>query len=468
MLTTEENEVLCRVGPDTPMGKVLRRYWTPAFQLADLPKPDCPPIRVTVLGENFVAFRDTKGRLGFLDELCCHRGASLALGRVEDCGIRCIYHGWKFAVDGTILEMPNFPNSTFKDRVKHGSYPVRESGGLGWVYLGPPGTEPPFPNFAWSDLPPEEIEVSEMILDCNWMQVQEGSIDSSHVGVLHLDTLAVSDPGPRTVGSFQFAGEPWDLGLIPPRVSDPRGFGVEERNGNPQEGTPARPARRGVGWPSTDNGPRIEVEYTPFGFHYAAIREVTGDPTKKYVRITAFVMPYTAFIAGATGAIMVVPRDDYTCSSIIVSPVPKDAEGRPMRGLANRGIDPSVWGPEPERRRLRIPPQDREAMAAGKSFAGFRGGNRIQDAAVQMSEGKLYDRRKEHLVPADLAIIRLRRLLLDSVRLVEQGKKPLGLGEGYDFTKVSGLSAVVSADTRWQDLVPGHQGIPSRSSQVEA
>ena len=148
MLTAEENEVLCRVGPGTPMGTVLRRYWTPAFQLGDLPAPDCPPVRVTILGENFVAFRDTTGRLGFLDEMCCHRGASLALGRVEDCGIRCLYHGWKYAVDGTIMETPNLAAPTFRERVKHGAYPVREAGGLAWVYLGPPGTDPPFPAFA--------------------------------------------------------------------------------------------------------------------------------------------------------------------------------------------------------------------------------------------------------------------------------------------------------------------------------
>jgi phthalate 4,5-dioxygenase oxygenase subunit len=124
MLTSEENETLCRVGPGTPMGKVLRRYWTPAFQVADLPEPDCPPIRVTVLGESFVAFRDSSGRLGFLDELCCHRGASLVLGRVEDGGIRCLYHGWKYAADGTILETPNLATPTFRERVRHGAYPV--------------------------------------------------------------------------------------------------------------------------------------------------------------------------------------------------------------------------------------------------------------------------------------------------------------------------------------------------------
>jgi phthalate 4,5-dioxygenase len=172
MLTTEENEALCRVGPATPMGKVLRRYWTPAFQAADLPEPDCPPIRVTVLGENFVAFRDSSGRLGFLNELCCHRGASLVLGRVEQGGIRCLYHGWKYAADGTILETPNLATSTFRERVRHGAYPVREAGGLGWVYLGPPTTEPPFPAFSWTEAGPGELAVSEMIMDCNWVQVQ--------------------------------------------------------------------------------------------------------------------------------------------------------------------------------------------------------------------------------------------------------------------------------------------------------
>src|ERR1700729_4616560 len=125
MLTAEENEGLCRVGPGTPMGTVLRRYWTPAFQLGDLPAPDCPPVRVTILGENFVAFRDTAGRLGFLDELCSHRGASLALGRVEDCGIRCLYHGWKFGVDGAVLDIMNNANEELKHRLKAPAYPVR-------------------------------------------------------------------------------------------------------------------------------------------------------------------------------------------------------------------------------------------------------------------------------------------------------------------------------------------------------
>jgi phthalate 4,5-dioxygenase len=442
MLTEVENEALCRVGPGTPMGKVLRRYWTPAFQLGDLPEPDCPPIRVTVLGENFVAFRDTEGKLGFLDELCCHRGASLTLGRVEGCGIRCLYHGWKYAVDGTIMETPNLASSTFRERVKHGAYPVREGGGLGWVYLGPPGTEPPFPAFGWASAPADEIVVSEIIMDCNWMQAQEGSIDSSHVGILHLDTLATMGSGPRSVGSFDFAGEPWDMDMQVP--------GGARRE-------PGQAPRPGV-WPSEDNAPRIELENTPFGFHYAAIRDVTDDPGKKYVRVTAFVMPYTALIGGSNGAVIVVPRDDYTCSTIGVFRLPPGTDPAAAAERARRGIDPAVWGPEPENRKLKLPKQDREAMAAGRSFAGFRGGNRVQDGAVQMSSGPMYDRAKEHLVPADLAIIRLRRLFADSIRLLEAGHDPVGRGEGCDFTQVVAASQIIDGSQDWRDLVPGHQG----------
>jgi nitrite reductase/ring-hydroxylating ferredoxin subunit len=285
----------------------------------------------TVLGENFVVFRDSAGRLGFLDELCCHRGASLVLGRVEQGGIRCLYHGWKYAADGTILETPNLATPTFRERFRHGACPVREAGGLGWVYLGPAGTEPPFPAFSWTGAAPDELVVSEMIMDCNWMQVQEGSIDSSHVAILHLDTLATMGAGPRTVGSFDFPGEPWDLDMpVPGRGRAPAAV-----------------------WPSDDNAPRIEVENTPFGFHYAAIRDVSGDPGKKFVRVTAFAMPYTAFIGGtASGAVIVVPRDDYSCSSIGVFTVPAGAGGiaAPRR--------PRGDGRGPELRRLPRREQD--------------------------------------------------------------------------------------------------------------
>jgi hypothetical protein len=208
----------------------------------------------------------------------------------------------------------------------------------------------------------------------------------------------------------------------------------------------------------------IEVEDTPFGFHYAAVRDAADGSGNKYVRITAFVMPYTAFVGGSNGAVIVVPRDDHTCSSFGIFMVPK---GRGGAAAANRaGIDPSIWGPEPGNRRMRIPPQDREAMANGQSFAGFRGGNRVQDGAVQMSSGPLYDRAKEHLVPADLAIIRLRRVLAESIRLVDEGKPPLGLGVGYDFARVTAASATIDAETPWQDLVSGNLGTREGAARI--
>ncbi|MQA87378.1 MAG: Rieske 2Fe-2S domain-containing protein [Streptosporangiales bacterium] len=422
MLTSEETEYLCRVGPDTPIGRVLRRYWIPAFQLADLPRPDCPPIAVPLLGERFVAFRDTEGRLGFLDELCCHRGASLALGRVEDCGLRCIYHGWKYGVDGTIQETPNMPESSrFKERVKHPAYPVREAGGLGWVYLGPPDRLPSFPEYHWFGVPQSQLLITEMILDCNWVQVQEGSIDSSHVGILHTDSIAEIREG---------KGRRTGLG----NLMD--------------------------GFPSEDNSPRLEVENTDFGFHYAAVRQASDGEDRTYVRITPFIMPFITYIPPTSNNIViVVPRDNWTTSSIGVRVNPTDEPIDLWAAWRAQGVDdPEVWGPEPERRRVRLPAQDRPAMEEGRSFAGIQG-IRMQDAVVQSSMGRIYDRRNEHLVPADVGIIRMRRLLIESARRVDQGEDPIGLDRPVDAAKIEAASGTIPADVPWQSLVPGNRAV---------
>lgn len=425
MLSAEDNERLCQVGPGTPVGEALRRYWVPAFLLGDLPEDDCPPIRVRVLGEDFVAFRDSSGRLGFLDESCCHRNASLVYGRVEDGGLRCIYHGWKYDVDGRILEMPNCDDARLMARFRQGSYPVVAAGGLGWVYLGPPGTEPDFPCYAWTQA--QSVAVSEVVYDCSWVQVQEGSLDSSHVGILHLDTLAAMAPGvPRDVGSFHFSGEQWDH-----TISFPGSGGL----------------------PTHDNAPRIDVETTPFGYQYAAVRRME-DPTKTHVRVTAFGFPFTGHIAGSNGAVIVVPRDDDNCSFIGVRPLPPGTPPPAPDAAASWTNEPS------ERRRYTLPVQDRAAMASRRSFAGFLGGNRPQDASVQgvSARSSRFSRGTENLVPADAAIIRFRRMLLDAARAVEEGREPPGLGKGFDFSAVTTASQVIEATSRWQDLVPGNSG----------
>jgi phthalate 4,5-dioxygenase len=469
MLSAEDNDRLCRVGPDAPMGQALRRYWVPAFQLGDLPENDCPPIRVRVLGEDFVAFRDTDGRYGFLDEFCCHRNASLVFGRVEDRGIRCIYHGWKYDIDGKILEMPNCDDPRMMERFRQGNYPVVAAGGLGWVYLGPPGTEPDFPYFPWAKA--ESVAVSEIVYDCNWVQVQEGSLDSSHVAILHLDTLAAMKRGiPRDVGSFHFSGEQWDTTLNFPQT--------------------------GAGFPSSDNAPRIDVETTPFGFQYAAVRKM-DDPTKSFVRVTAFGFPFTAHIGGGGlgGAVIVVPRDDDNCSFIGVRILPPGtkptsadikvgattSEGTvspndPVTTNGNGNGNAQAKDPfsaaipeEPaadfcndptETRRWHLPTQDRGAMASRASFAGFIGGNRPQDASVQgvSARDSRFTRATENLLPADAALIRFRRMLFEAARNVEEGRELPARPKGFDFGGVKAASEVIDASMPWQELVPGNSG----------
>ena len=185
MLSAKDNETMCRVGPGTPMGTAMRRYWTPAMQSSDLPEPGGDPRRVVLLGEAYVAFRCEDGTLGFLAEGCCHRGVSLALGRVEGCGIRCIFHGWKFAPDGELLETPNVWEPNFKNRVRAKSFPVREAGGLIWVYLGPKELEPPFPHYRWFDVEEKNRINVYLVEQCNYVQTMEALWDSSHLNILH-------------------------------------------------------------------------------------------------------------------------------------------------------------------------------------------------------------------------------------------------------------------------------------------
>ena len=179
MLTHEQNRRLTRVGPETPMGDMLRRYWMPALLSWELPEPDCPPVRVKLLGENLVAFRATSGDVGLLDEYCPHRRASLWLGRNENNGLRCVYHGWKYDVNGQCVDQMNEPRS-FAKRVRTKSYPTVELGGIIWAYMGPRELQPALPQFEWTQAPSSHRFVSKVVQQCNWLQALEGGIDTSH------------------------------------------------------------------------------------------------------------------------------------------------------------------------------------------------------------------------------------------------------------------------------------------------
>ncbi|MGH7716973.1 MAG: Rieske 2Fe-2S domain-containing protein, partial [Vulcanimicrobiaceae bacterium] len=274
MLTHEENELLCRVGPAAPMGAMLRCYWLPALMSSEL-VADGAPKRVRLLGERLVAFRDSRGAVGLLDESCPHRGASLALARNEKCGLRCLYHGWKLDIGGNVIETPPEPeDSSFGARIHAMSYPVEERGGFVWAYMGPPASMPRPLNFEWTAAPSTHRVIIKVRAACNWLQTLEGVIDSAHSNYLHTELLV----GAADLNTTQLTND-----------------GVLAR-------------------PSNDGRPKIEVEDTPYGFKYAAIRRPMVDTdTRKYVRITHFVAPIYAMFPAPAGMVnmqMFVPLDD--------------------------------------------------------------------------------------------------------------------------------------------------------------
>ena len=417
MTTPEQNELLCRVGPNTPMGQVFRRYWHPVCTSAQIPTPDCAPLRVRLLGENYVAFRDTSGRVGLLDEGCLHRGASLALGRVEDCGIRCIYHGWKFGVDGSLQEVPNHPDPEYMQRHKANAYPVREAGGLVWSYVGPPDKQPEFPHFPFFDLPEENFYPIRFNLQSNYLQNLEGGLDSSHTSILHTDYIRPS----------------W--------------------------------LERGAQDAMANAAPAIEVEDTEFGYHYAAVRRFTSDDgaRRDNIRIMPFIMPNGRIIPGRRGKsfggqvdshadlfVFEVPADDETTSTflIVFSPQPVDR----IAALKRMGLDdPKVWSeddPDFKPTMETLFGQDRTTM--DRSWTGLGGGIVTEDSAVIGSMGRIYDRSKEHLVPTDRAIVRARSLLLEAARGIEHNQDPRGLN--VDCTGIAAYDGPLVGATRSSTL----------------
>jgi phthalate 4,5-dioxygenase len=406
------------------MGAALRRYWLPALLSTDLPHPDCDPKRVTLLGEEFVAFRDTKGRIGFLDEYCRHRSASLALGRVEDCGIRCIYHGWKFGYDGAVLETPNVEDPKFKERFKARAFPARDAGGLIWVYLGPAEKEPPFPHYSWFDLPASHVVSTVHLGECNFVQIMEGLVDSSHLGLLHMDGLqrsGSSDLGfAQKINSMQF-----------------------------------------------NLAPRLETEDAAYGFNYVALRTQTDVHGERLeARVTAFVAPCFIFNPNGDLVTIVVPSDDGKSYFFHVFwDVEKKLNEEPLRSqhlefiglddatLHGFGIDLGNTDPKRPRRANNFH-QDRAAMRGGRTFSGFPGLVQ-EDMAVSVASGPIRDRSKEMLSAADTAISRLYRVLISSARRVQEGGDPIGVDASIDTRAIRGASAVLQPGEAWQSLLTG-------------
>ncbi|MGW3984449.1 Rieske 2Fe-2S domain-containing protein [Streptomyces mirabilis] len=432
MLTAEENDTLTRVGPDTPMGRMMRRFWMPIATSAQLPAPDCDPLRASLLGESFLVFRDSSGKVGVLDELCMHRGVSLALGRVEDGGVRCLYHGWKFGVDGTILDTPNHCSERFRKRMKAPAYPVVESAGLIWTYIGPKAQQPPFPHFPFMDIPDENRVVIRANIGCNYLQAYEGGVDSSHVGILHSNQ----------------ANPTWLAGT----------FTASDEDDNPGALAVA------------DNAPTLELEDTAFGFHYVARREgpVASDGSPMHsIRVTPAFLPVGRVIPAPTVEFYVfeVPMSDVETASFFIvygeRPVGRE-HLLEMLGLDDeRFYNPASTDFTADR--LPNLGQDRAVMETG--WTGLRGIVQ-EDAVLALSMGPIVDRTKEHVVAADRAVMHLRALLLDSVRLNEAGENPLGLVGDYGAMR-SLCDTNIGQDEAWQDHVPGNLSITTVADDTQ-
>lgn len=417
MMTRQENETLCRVGPDTPMGRTMRRYWHPIATSAQLPAPDCAPLRTKLLGENFVVFRDSDGKVGVLDEGCPHRGVSLALGRVEEGGLRCLYHGWKFNVEGKLLETPNHPDPRICDVIKAKAYPVREVSGLIWAYIGDAAKEPPFRRYAFDEVPASNRVIHRIDVQANYLQLAEGGVDSSHVGILHTNQVRPS---------WRAMRQSSDQGVLDAAVME-------------------------------DNAPSLEIEDTPFGYHYAAIRQSMAGGGKRNVRVTPFILPTLRVIPATFYYFNVfeTPMDDVSTATYIVTHSDRPLVDEEITKVV--GLDDTRFYSRSEcaftatwADRLG---QDRASM--NQSWTGLWGIQR-EDAVMALAAGPILDRTKEHLVAADQAVVRLRRRLMDAVKLVESGHAPPGVNL-TDLTKVLARDQDVAADVPWQDLAREHQ-----------
>jgi phthalate 4,5-dioxygenase len=409
MLSREENELLTRTNADTPMGKLARRYWLPALLSEELPEPDGAPIRVKLMGEALVAFRRSDGQVGLVGEFCPHRGASLVLARNEENALRCIYHGWQIGCDGAVLDTPTEKAaSDFKARLHQVAYPTREAGGMVWTYMGPPDRQPAFPLFPWNTVPANHVYSVKILQESNFVQGLEGGLDPIHVQFLH-------------------------------RQID--GSRLNQRN----------VALGGA----VDMAPDLYTLDTSYGFLSAAIRG-HADPSRRYVRVTPFMMPWWTIVpypvpeiasGRGTHAHAWVPLDDEHCWVYYIHFDPYAPIDRSViDGLFNWS---SLLEPGYVKRQnaSNLYGQDREMMRT-RNYSGI-GNVVLQDLAINETQGPIYDRSTEHLGTSDTAVISLRRRMLQAVRAFDDGQEPMGIDT--DYATVRGVALSMPAELPWED-----------------
>jgi phthalate 4,5-dioxygenase oxygenase subunit len=400
----EQNDLLTQTGPGAPMGDLFRRYWMPILVASELPESDCAPVRVKVLGERLIAFRDSSGKLGLVDEFCAHRGVSLWFGRNEDCGLRCPYHGWKYDVSGQCVDVPSEAvESGYAQKIKLKSYPLVEGGGILWTYLGPLEKQPDFPGFEWMKLPPKHLYVSKRLQECNYLQAMEGGLDSSHVSWLHSMELH-SDPLHKKTKGADY---------------------------------------------QSDRNPKFEIVESDGGLLIGARR--AAEPGHLYWRVTQWIMPIYQMIPpygdNALNGHAWTPIDDETCWAWTFTWHPTreltDEEFTAMR--SGHGVhveyEPGTFRPKVNKDNDYL--IDRVGQKAGKTFSGVYGVAQ-QDASVQESMGPIVDRTRENLCTTDNAIIMARQRLLKAAAALQKGVDPPALSA--DCHAVRSASFVLPED----------------------
>jgi phenylpropionate dioxygenase-like ring-hydroxylating dioxygenase large terminal subunit len=363
------------------MGELMRRYWIPAVFTKQIEKPGSPLVRARLLGENLVAFRDTEGRLGLIDEACPHRNASLFYGRNEECGLRCVYHGIQFDADGNCTDVPCLPPGTpenqiiaVKKQLQIKAYPCIERGGVVWAYMGAEEHRPEFPELEWTEVPEDHRFATRHIQECNWLQALDGGFDQTHLTFLHSGV-------------------------------------AHQRRGNTDRHRGIVPAPP-------------EAVALPAGFAFGAAREIGGGESSWHVEI--MLMPFHKIIPSAPRAAHVwAPMDDentmlYSVNFNTERPfTDEDLERETAwRGIHTENIPGTDRAVQNKKNDYLI---DRELQASGESYTGIKGLG-AQDCGVQESMGVISDHTKEHLLACDNSMVRVRRLLLDTLKDMEAGK----------------------------------------------
>ncbi len=433
MLTAADNILLTRTGPATPMGDYFRRFWLPVALSSEIAEPDSPPIRVKVMGEELLAFRDSAGRVGLIEPRCAHRGADLFFGRNEDCGIRCVYHGWKYDVEGNCVDMPNVPpgsayhsikkedgscSGSGNSKVAIKAYPTREFAGMVWAYLGPREHMPAsVPEIECGMVPASHRYVTKRLQQCNWAQSMDGALDTSHFSFLHMPAPARANNDVMTAAADQ----------------------------------------NRIRWLRNDPMPQFSILDHEAGFVIGGARRADGDDA--YWRITQFMLPSHSITPSAMPGETLygytwVPIDDESSSIYIYAwhpdqPLPEAERARYVKGGYGQFAE---MGPGylPLRNRSNDYLIDRTDQKL-RTFTGVRG-IAEQDAMAQDSQGLIADRTREHLSPTDVGVVRFRRVMLEAAKGLREGKEPAAAQRPQSY-RVRAGGAMAKAGVPFEEVM---------------